>query len=1088
MKSKIILIFCLAQINVFSQIGSSKVNIKTPNVSDFIRYGNLESASFNGELNTTIPLFSVPVNLQNPLDVYLGYNSSGFIPSKRSGIVGLNWHLNVGGVITREVNGVPDDQLGEPTTFNLPAQKFEIPNGFIAGIKLQQISNPNSYYNNDNIFINPLNYGMVDYGSQNVYLYGVGNTLNNVNSYEANPDIFSFNFNGISGKFFMGYDGQIKVITTEPNSLKIDLTNMSSQYYHTNECANNFLNSEIKITDNVGNIYSFGGLSKYLEYTIPMQSPKSGGGIPTITSWFLKKIEYYETQSNIDFIYKDDGIGTQGFGSGFCESQGTGAYWHGISLTDPKRSFFSLTEQISEDTYDYDLNITSTNWGFSIFPPTGFWTQTHTETSGSVSGSPTNNYSLQKKAILESIIGSDFRMNFNYSYQGFQFNNYVFLGGLNTIVREPKLDNIILIDKNNIQINKFEFLYSIKGGVVATNSYPRLFLDKVVEIGKPAYVFDYYIDPLDLLPRPSTCAIDHWGFWNGKVNNDSGNFHSFNLIPNTDFTPAGDYSFTSDIRDPFFLFSIKGMLKKITYPTQGYSEFEYEPHTYSKRLERRSINGFLPQLYDVNGIVGGTRIKKITDFDGIFAINIKEYKYQNNYPSTISSGILLQWPRYTIALKAHFCCGNNGGDKWWAHRNSNNINKNIIESSVINYSEVIEVMSGNGYTINKYKDYITNPDKGIYNSDYKINKVFYTTDPNSQGGVSFDLPDLEKNLVGVFYNDISTERGKILWQKSLDNFNNLKLQTDFIYNNDLLKYNKYVAFASLTGTWLQTLKLYYSNEYLNEKNTTTYSNTGSIVTSNKFTYSTVNNYSTNTSNQEVISKKSTLSSFNNEIIETQYKYPWNDYLLTSTNYLNFKAANIASPTRESQFRNGIKLSEQFTLYAKDASTNNILLPKSIYSAKFPNSFSVITDVGALEKKMNYDLYDTKGNVTQFTQESGVPVALIWGYNQTELIAKLENVTYSSIPLTTITDLISKSNADVDITTEQTLRNALNVLRTTYPNAMITTYTYNPLVGVTSVTDAKGDIVSYFYDTNNRLMIVKDKNGNVLSQYQYQYKN
>ena len=78
------------------------------------------------------------------------------------------------------------------------------------------------------------------------------------------------------------------------NMEKIDLTNMSSQYYHTNECANNFLNSEIKITDNVGNIYSFGGLSKYLEYTIPMQSPKSGGGIPTITSWFLKKIEYYE--------------------------------------------------------------------------------------------------------------------------------------------------------------------------------------------------------------------------------------------------------------------------------------------------------------------------------------------------------------------------------------------------------------------------------------------------------------------------------------------------------------------------------------------------------------------------------------------------------------------------------------------------------------------------------------------------------------------------------------------------------------------------------------------------------------------------
>ena len=164
------------------------------------------------------------------------------------------------------------------------------------------------------------------------------------------------------------------------------------------------------------------------------------------------------------------------------------------------------------------------------------------------------------------------------------------------------------------------------------------------------------------------------------------------------------------------------------------------------------------------------------------------------------------------------------------------------------------------------------------------------------------------------------------------------------------------------------------------------------------------------------------------------------------------------------------------------------MPKFDYSAKFPNNLVSTVNVGNLEKKVTYNSYDTKGNVTQFTLENGIPIALIWGYNQSQLIAKLENVQYSSISAATITDLQTKSNADIDNTTEQTLVTALNLLRTTFPLSMIYTYSYNPLVGVTTITDNKGDTITYTYDTVGRLQKIIDKDGKLLSENQYHYKN
>jgi len=57
----------------------------------------------------------------------------------------------------------------------------------------------------------------------------------------------------------------------------------------------------------------------------------------------------------------------------------------------------------------------------------------------------------------------------------------------------------------------------------------------------------------------------------------------------------------------------------------------------------------------------------------------------------------------------------------------------------------------------------------------------------------------------------------------------------------------------------------------------------------------------------------------------------------------------------------------------------------------------------------------------------------------------------------------------------------------YPSvAEMSTYTYDPLIGVTSVTDAKDQAAFYEYDNFQRLMNVKDKNGNIIKNYTYNF--
>lgn len=209
--------------------------------------------------------------------------------------------------------------------------------------------------------------------------------------------------------------------------------------------------------------------------------------------------------------------------------------------------------------------------------------------------------------------------------------------------------------------------------------------------------------------------------------------------------------------------------------------------------------------------------------------------------------------------------------------------------------------------------------------------------------------------------------------------------------------------------------------------------------------------------------------------------------------VTYSAGSAEYQNLENAYMNGVPVKTEIKTNGKLVSSSQVkyensgnLYPSSVVSIN-PNDSSIKTDI-------KYDEYDSKGNVRQFTSNydattgAGSPTVMIWGYNQRFPIAKIEGAKLSDIG-NLADDIILKSNADVDIPTETLLINALDAFRNlpALRNAVITTYTFDPLFGATTVTPPNGMREIYQYDKNGRLTSTVDVNGNMIQDYKYNTK-
>lgn len=677
----------------------------------------------------------------------------------------------------------------------------------------------------------------------------------------------------------------------------------------------------------------------------------------------------------------------------------------------------------------------------------------------------------------------------------------------------PKATSSIEIKYNNVCVKKFKFdnEFVETDNPLSSSHYlwsfynmswanKRMYLKGITETScnesiSKKYEFNYWgrlSNGKDQLPNKMSYAQDHWGYNNGKVWNSSLRpSYSGNVPIHYDPLAQETKTIAGADRSSAFSYGECGTLKSITYPTGGKTLFEYEAN-----YGYHEIPG--------NIEVGGLRISKITDWDvSGKLLKTKRYEYESGflaeYPDYTDGGKIFTFPDFINNISNYFYDPPGGNFTCSPDADSRKEYKLIIHSGSvntlgatngyhINYKKVKEIEEGNGYTLNEY-----NSAKENYSGDY-IDE-YYEREPVYENNLfqryNFKLNADSSSLNGAFWSsfrggwpyapstDYSWKRGLLKAQyfyKEGASLPEKSIINEYTYSNLKPVYGVVWKIASWCGNepTREDFQIFFYGNYKIQYGVAN-------LTQQTITENGVSRIINSEYNEHQMISKTTETSSDNKTLETIYKYP-KDFSSQSP-YSEMVSKNIIAPVIEEAHNVAGQLFSKTKTSYKNWSSN-VFLPEFIQAAKGSNS---------LENRIQYHSYYANGNVKEISKTDGTHEYYIWGYQGEYPIAKIENFTASqatAIQTSLLDPAIAASNSDTTVASENTLRTKLNEIRnnTALSAAMVTTYTYDPLIGVTSVTDSKGNTTYYEYDEFNRLKQVKDKDGKILSANEYHYKN
>ena len=144
----------------------------SPEAAALGKYGAVPVNEYTGIHKISIPLHTVSYkDISVPLS--LSYHAGGFRVSEDASRAGLGWTVQAGGLISRNVRGYKDEVLANPGYSNLAA------NGYVE----------------------------IDCGDANLVEEAAAE-----NGVDAQPDMFSINFLGYSGRFVFTPEGDVKML------------------------------------------------------------------------------------------------------------------------------------------------------------------------------------------------------------------------------------------------------------------------------------------------------------------------------------------------------------------------------------------------------------------------------------------------------------------------------------------------------------------------------------------------------------------------------------------------------------------------------------------------------------------------------------------------------------------------------------------------------------------------------------------------------------------------------------------------------------------------------------------------------------
>ncbi|WDF61646.1 hypothetical protein PQ462_09705 [Flavobacterium sp. KACC 22758] len=1131
MKFKITILLSIFLFSVFSGFsqnidpGITKNLPRTPQTANLEQYGDIQIGEYSGKPEITIPIYNLKTGgLQFPINLY--YDATGIRVNQEASWVGLGWELSTIAAINYRTVGKSEQNsmfYNENHTVRKQWRYFDI---LLDDILKQSMPNPENYRDEKDPAA-----GYAKYTSEGdpISCYrGITSSteydeLMEIVDFATNEytliDYFQINCPGLAGSFYIHPGtGQIKIYG-EKNKYKISALNNHFGFEIINEDGVKYIFTEKEMapSQNVNAWYlseirdlktnhwikfkytNFGKIKPIISFHEQIKT----GYVPVVSDQVQSKLVYDPTALLEPLVLTE------------IETDSEKILFNLSSLRDDiegegkrKLNFIEIVNKITNKKKYFNFEygyFESTNVGGDYYTKDTFVGPTHTTpdyfkkrlklVSISESGE-LNSLDIKKHSFAYNVTPLPYKTSFASDYWGFYngVNNKTFIPNLLSVmaldigIRNMYKNNRWLFDNfftNSDLLNKGmrganeEFM---KAGILSSITYPtggktlfdfkpHTFTNQVVlsstEDSKVGTMNNNYLvsynghsssTPNTVFTLTKQTLVTLFG----NINNVNGKYNCAQLAG----ARVGIFGPNGSFYVPYLEFNCVSLTANGGYQSIK-KEILLEPGTYvlmatgtgsitsANSWDQPAVTATVQyssfNLDDViasrsESIGGGLRINQIINYDsnGQF-VNSKKYTYTSG--KLMNQLNMIRTLEYTPVSSVGRYVGTR-----YANSVRNYLTAPIGATVAYNKVAVQQIdrySSDNGMIEKYFKNTAVSPfslinhlsDNSLLNGT--VEKIDYRNKSNDIVKTEifgYNTFDLENNFINIIYQLNRSHLGEQVLAVSAG-------ERNCFFGVDVMYVYPYRSFKNL----------------LIEKKTIDYLKESQLETVTSYDYN-FDNY--------LVTKQKKLNSRNQEIL-TEYEYPTNyakfniypyDVMVSDKNWLT----PIITQTQKNTGIVVNKISSDYNGFG------NVIALKAISKTKGGLNLQTI---------LSYDQYDDKGNLLQYTPENGAPVCIIWGYNKTQPVAKIENASYSQV-----SPYVSNIQDLSDTGSETVLLSALNTLRANLPNTMVTTYTYIPLVGVSTITDPKGQTTTYTYDSFGRLEFVKDNKGNILSENQYNYKH
>ncbi|MEC5145244.1 hypothetical protein [Chitinophaga sp. 212800010-3] len=1053
--SRILLVLyaCIVSTNMSAQ-NALMVQFPSPEATNLGLVGNLPVSLHTGKASTNIPINVGKDKMLPPIS--LSYNTSGVQPDVHPGWVGNNWTLNAGGVVTRIMDFIPDET--------------------------EQIGYYYKYAYTGTITL-PISFTSPGDGGSTCW-----NDL--CTTADGCPDEFYVNADGLSGQFMINSYGKFQMI--EDPSVKVEIEGTGTpdypRLYDVLEGGTTHPFRGFTITKNDGTKYRFGYLRELIETSCNIvNNAPSGSGYAT--AWYLQQI-IYPNGEVVNYTYTPkvqnrtpsgntvnytsqlsplpNGDYPAWDGRGYIYRTATfHAYLKSIESTSTRLDFFtSTTNELKNGLTDLQ------NWKRldSIVVYNKFKAAREKSfefTYDSAANKRLTLLSVMEKGINGSLPPHQFVYNNAVKLPPYQSGQTDFYGYYNSNPEITTLATTVWPDGVNMpfyfSLNREPNPTFVQADILKQIKYPTggsVLLE--YEPNDYSYFYDYTLDTgqhyFQVKWRWDE-SISRWILYKFGNANGQGIVVQFFEITTPIYATITGPGLTNprNVTLPVGHYDIAALQRFLGIPVNTADNVQYAV-SYKKIIPVAITKKVGP----------GLRVKKIYHKSSESSIDlVKEYIYSKDYSKQsynpqLSSGILGNRPNFVLRPSP----GANGSGQSFATPQGPAA---LTEGSPLGYSEVTEITKDKndsvlGFVTTRYSNFDAYPDDVAPGGGTNYIAVGKRGNKGYQRGkliesVTYDYKGkMVKKLTNIydFYSPPSSVGNGVLIRPNYgedpnQSINPIYMVTRYYFNTCKISSSTEIAFDTAGSNGVETYSTYFYNQYKLPSSKELRTSTGKFK-------------------------------------KTNYRYPFD---VTSPVYSAMTRRNMLNyPIESISYLESEVIGSTLNLYKPVVGNlDTMFLPDKSYKLETNSSLSAFTLFDGTTKDLHYispnleaGAYDGKGNPLEVKDQAGMTTVYLWGYNGQYPVARIVGSDFNTVK-TKLDTAILNSGTDAQISEQLTnLRNAFSSI----PTVQVFTYTYKPIIGMTSETDPKGNILNYEYDGFGRLKLIKDQNSKILKQYNYDY--